>query len=130
MPSAGCALTVDVEEWFHICGVGGALAPDRWPTLPSRVVANTETLLDMLDRHNVTATFFILGYVADRFPKLIEAIRAGGHEIGSHGHLHTRVYEMTPESFAVDLDRSLAALASAGAPKITAFRAPEWSIND
>lgn len=130
MPPAGCALTVDVEEWFHICGVGGALAPDRWPALPSRVVTNTETLLEMLDRHEVTATFFILGYVADRFPKLIEAIRAGGHEIGSHGHSHTRVYEMTPESFALDLDRSLAALAAAGAPTITAFRAPEWSIND
>ncbi len=130
MPSAGCALTVDVEEWFHICGVGGALAPDRWPTLPSRVVANTESLLDMLARHDVTATFFILGYVADRFPKLIAAIRAGGHEIGSHGHLHTRVYEMTRESFAADLDRSLAALAAAGVPTITAFRAPEWSIND
>jgi polysaccharide deacetylase family protein (PEP-CTERM system associated) len=130
MPSAGCALTVDVEEWFHICGVNGPLALDRWPSLPSRVVGNTEALLGMLDRHGVRATFFVLGYVADRFPKLIGSIRAGGHEIGSHGHLHTRVYEMTPESFSADLDRSVAALAAAGATAITAFRAPEWSIND
>ena len=130
MASAGCALTVDVEEWFHICGVGGALAPARWSSLPSRVVGNTETLLEMLDRRSVTATFFVLGYVADRHPRLIEAIRAGGHEIGSHGHMHTRVYEMTPEAFASDLDDSLSTLAAAGAPPVTAYRAPEWSIND
>ncbi len=130
MASAGCALTVDVEEWFHICGVGGALAPDRWSTLPSRVVGNTENLLEMLDRRSVKATFFVLGYVADRHPRLIEAIRAGGHEIGSHGHMHTRVYEMTPEAFASDLDSSFGALAAAGAPPVTAYRAPEWSIND
>jgi polysaccharide deacetylase family protein (PEP-CTERM system associated) len=130
MRSAGCALTVDVEEWFHICGVGGALAPDRWAALPSRVVANTDVLLEMLDRRRVPATFFVLGCIADRYPRLIDAIRAGGHEIGSHGHMHTRVYEMTPEAFGADLDRSLAALAAAGAPAVSAFRAPEWSIND
>jgi polysaccharide deacetylase family protein (PEP-CTERM system associated) len=130
MRSAACALTVDVEEWFHICGVGGPLAPEHWPTLPSRVIANTEVLLDMLDRRRVRATFFVLGYVADRYPRLVEAIRAGGHEFGSHGYMHTRVYEMTPTAFAADLDCSLLALVGAGAPPIVAFRAPEWSIND
>ncbi len=130
MRPAGCALTVDVEEWFHICGVGPELSPNRWPALPSRVVANTRALLDMLDRRQVRATFFVLGYVAEHYPELVRGILAGGHEVGSHGHMHTRVYEMTPGAFAADLDRSLAALGGAGAPLITAFRAPEWSIND
>jgi polysaccharide deacetylase family protein (PEP-CTERM system associated) len=130
MRSAGCALTIDVEEWFHICGVGPELSPERWPALPSRVAANTRTLLDMLDRRQVRATFFVLGYVAERFPELIHEIVAAGHEVGSHGHMHTRVYEMTPDAFAADLDRSVAALRDAGAPPTTSFRAPEWSIND
>ncbi len=129
-PAAGCALTVDVEEWFHVCGAGPALAPERWPDLPSRVVVNTHVLLDLLDRCRVRATFFVLGYVAERYPELIGAIRAGGHTIGSHGHMHTRVYELTPEAFDRDLDRSLQALAAAGAPAVRAFRAPEWSINE
>ena len=130
MRRGGCALTVDVEEWFHICGVGGALAPEHWPSLPSRVVANTQVLLDMLDRRRVRATFFVLGYVARRHPELVDAIRRAGHEVGSHGHMHTRVYEMTPDAFAADLDDSLSALVDAGADAVTAFRAPEWSIND
>jgi polysaccharide deacetylase family protein (PEP-CTERM system associated) len=126
------AFTVDVEEWFHICGVD-TLTPDHWLALPSRVVADTDRLLDLLDRRGVRATFFVLGYVAERFPEIVARIRDAGHEIGSHGHLHQRVYEMNAESFARDLDASAAALRAAGgsdAAPITMFRAPEWSIND
>jgi polysaccharide deacetylase family protein (PEP-CTERM system associated) len=123
-------LTVDVEEWFHVCGVGGPLAPDRWASLPSRVVATTDRLLDLLDHAGVRATFFVLGYVADRHPRLIERIRQAGHEIGSHGYMHDRVYMLTAEAFEADLDRSLSALAACGAPAVAGFRAPEWSIND
>ena len=123
-------LTVDVEEWFHICGVGGSLAPANWSALPSRVTETTSRLLDMFDRTGARATFFVLGYVAQRHPRLIERIAQAGHEIGSHGHMHTRVYELTPAGFAADLDQSLAALAACGIPAIRGFRAPEWSIND
>jgi polysaccharide deacetylase family protein (PEP-CTERM system associated) len=123
-------LTVDVEEWFHVCGVGGALAEDKWDDLPSRVVANTRALLALLDSCGVRATFFVLGWVADRYPRLVEEIVSAGHEIGSHGHLHRRVYELTPQEFSEELDRSLAALAAAGARNVHGFRAPEWSIND
>jgi polysaccharide deacetylase family protein (PEP-CTERM system associated) len=122
-------LTVDVEEWFHICGVPALGAP-VWPTLPSRVVDNTMRLLDLLDRCGVRGTFFVLGYVAARFPDLIGRIRDAGHQVGSHGHTHTRVYELGTERFAADLDCSLRALAEAGADDVRAFRAPEWSIND
>lgn len=123
-------LTVDVEEWFHICGVGGALAKENWPALPSRVEATTDRLLDLLDRVGIRATFFVLGYIAERHPQLVERIARAGHEIGTHGHMHERVYELTPASFEEDLDRSIAALTASGASTVLGFRAPEWSIND
>jgi polysaccharide deacetylase family protein (PEP-CTERM system associated) len=124
------AFTVDVEEWFHICGVDGELRQENWLNLPSRVVATTNRLLDLLDRRNVFATFFVLGWVADHHPGLVERIRMAGHEIASHGYDHRRVYELTPESFTEDLDRSLSALGRAGARSVFGYRAPEWSIND
>jgi polysaccharide deacetylase family protein (PEP-CTERM system associated) len=124
------ALTVDVEEWFHICGVDGPLAAPNWDALPSRVVRTTQLLLDDLDRAGVRATFFILGWVADRYPALVQQIHAAGHEIGTHGYGHVRVYELGADDFVADLRRSIAALHSAGVDRIVAFRAPEWSIND
>ena len=130
MSTAAHALTIDVEEWFHICGVGGTLAASNWPALPSRVVPTTTALLELLDRCGIRATFFVLGYVAERHPDLIRQIRSANHEIGSHGHQHDRVYELTRSQFEQDLDHSLAALTTCGVTEITAFRAPEWSIND
>ena len=124
------AFTVDVEEWFHVCGVDGALAPDRWDGLPSRVVATTRWLLDELARADVRATFFVLGWVAERHPQLVGEIVRAGHEVGSHGHVHARAYDLGPQAFAGDLRRSVAALTAAGAPPVRSFRAPEWSIND
>jgi polysaccharide deacetylase family protein (PEP-CTERM system associated) len=123
------AITVDVEEWFHICGVGGALAPARWDSLPSRVGPTTRLLLEDLDRAGVRATFFVLGWVAERHPDLVAEIRRAGHEIGSHGFSHTRVYELTPASFADELRRSRRAVDALGALPPVAFRAPEWSIS-
>src|SRR5438477_12744913 len=119
-------LTVDVEEWFHICGVDGELAEDRWDSLPSRVESNTRDLLALCDRCGVRATFFVLGWIAARYPHLVQEIAAAGHEIASHGDMHRRVYELTPESFSDELDRSRARLAAAGATTIVGFRAPEW----
>jgi len=129
-PRTRNAFTVDVEEWFHICGAGERLAPVRWEKLPSRVATTTRLLLDELDRAEVTATFFVLGWVAERHPALVAEICRAGHEIGSHGHSHRRVFEMDQQAFADDLDASVTALRRAGADQVTAFRAPEWSIND
>src|SRR6185295_1306066 len=123
-------LTVDVEEWFHVCGVGGPLAFERWDALTSRVVETTRDLLDLLDACGVRGTFFVLGWVAERHPALVARIVDAGHEIGSHGHLHRRVYELTPESFARDLEACRSALAAAGVGHVRGYRAPEWSIND
>ena len=122
-------LTVDVEEWFHACGVGGPLARGHWDALPSRVVATTRDLLHLLDSCGVRGTFFVLGWVAERHPALVAEIARAGHEIGSHGFSHTRVYELTPDEFSGDLERSVTVLRAAGAGNIRGFRAPEWSIN-
>lgn len=124
------AFTVDVEEWFHICGVGGELSADRWDLLPARVVETTRSLLDDLNAAGVRATFFVLGWVAARYPGLVAEIAAGGHEIGSHGYAHVRAYELGPDRFRDDVEQSLTAIRAAGATAIGAFRAPEWSIND
>jgi polysaccharide deacetylase family protein (PEP-CTERM system associated) len=123
-------LTIDVEEWFHVCGVGGPLGADNWPTLPSRVEFTTDLTLDLLARHGITATFFVLGWIAERHPRLIQRILAAGHEVASHGWSHRRVYELDEATFEADLACTNAALEAAGAPTPIGFRAPEWSIND
>jgi peptidoglycan-N-acetylglucosamine deacetylase len=122
--------SVDVEEWFHICGAPQSLAPRCWDTLPSRVEQDTSRVLALLDRHNVRATFFVLGWVAERYPHLVAAIAAAGHVIGSHGQRHDRVYDLDADRFTADLRASFAALTNAGSGPITSYRAPEWSIND
>lgn len=122
------ALTVDVEEWFHICGVRD-LGPSRWGELPSRVEPTTRRLLDLFGRAGVRATFFVLGWVAERYPHLVGEITGAGHTIGSHGYWHRRAYDLGEPAFADDLAQSLRALSAAGAPAISAYRAPEWSIN-
>jgi len=121
--------TVDLEDWFHVCGVN-ALSREQWGRLPSRVEATTRWLLDTLDESGVHATFFVLGWIAEQHPELVSAVRSAGHEIGSHGHEHLRAYDLSPEAFARDVRRSVAALKAVGVPSVTAFRAPEWSIND
>jgi polysaccharide deacetylase family protein (PEP-CTERM system associated) len=124
------AFTVDLEDWFHVCGIGGALRAERWDGLPSRVVSTTNILLDTLADAGVRATFFVVGWIAERYPRLVETVRDAGHEIGSHGHHHERVYDLGPEGFARDLGQSVDALHAVGVPRVTLFRAPEWSIND
>ena len=122
--------TVDLEEWFHICDAGDQLAPDRWETLPSRAETTTRRVLDLLDHTQVPATFFIVGWVAERHPRLVEEILAAGHEVGSHSYWHRRAYDLGPDAFRTDLQRSVRALRDAGATTVTSFRAPEWSINN
>ena len=124
------AFTVDLEEWFHICGAGGPLAASNWPALPSRVVRTTRDLLALLDTCGVRATFFVVGWVAERYPELVTEVHAAGHEIGAHSFAHRRVYELSPAVFGADLDRNLDALGAAGVTTVRGFRAPEWSIND
>jgi polysaccharide deacetylase family protein (PEP-CTERM system associated) len=126
---AANAFTVDVEDWFHICGVDDRLPPAQWHTLPSRIVDTTRWLLDDLASADVTASFFVVGWVAERFPDLVADILAAGHHVGAHSYWHRRTYELTPQTFADDLMRNRTVLAQAGAHVVTSFRAPEWSAN-
>jgi polysaccharide deacetylase family protein (PEP-CTERM system associated) len=123
------AFTVDVEDWFHICGVEGELAADRWAALPARVEFTTDRLLHELEAAGVLGTFFVLGWVAERYPALVQRIKAAGHAVASHGHMHLRAHELGRDRFAADVASSVRALSNAGADRVTAFRAPEWSLN-
>jgi polysaccharide deacetylase family protein (PEP-CTERM system associated) len=122
------ALTVDVEDYYHVSGFERHIARDRWDDYPSRVVANTQRLLDLFARYSVRATFFVLGWVAERFPQLVSQIQAAGHEIGSHSFWHRLVYEQTPTEFRDDLVRSRRVLEEATGLAVTAYRAPSFSI--
>lgn len=121
------ALSVDVEDWYHVCGAGEA-GTQVWGAYESRVTRSTDTILALLDRHGVRATFFVLGYIAGREPGLIRAIAGAGHEVATHGHFHRRIFEMTPAEFEADLVRSLDAISAAIGRAVVGFRAPEWSI--
>ncbi len=120
--------SVDVEDWFHIIDCEGA--PDRaaWDELEARVWLGTRAILDLLEAYGHRATFFTLGWVAERHPDLIAEIAARGHELGSHSYGHAMVSSLSPDDFARDLDRSLDALAAAGAGRVRTFRAPGFSI--
>ena len=122
------ALTVDLEDWYHVCGADETADPKQWDAYESRVTRNTRTILSLLERRGVRATFFVLGYVAEREPDLIRAIARGGHEVATHGHFHRRIFEMSPEEFEADLARSLEAISAAVAGRVVGYRAPEWSI--
>lgn len=120
--------TVDVEDYFHVTAFEGGIARDRWGEFPSRVVKNTHRVLDLLARHDVRGTFFVLGWVADRYPELVREIHAAGHEIGSHSYWHRRIYQQTPEEFRRDLQQSRDVLTDLIGQRVVAYRAPCFSI--
>lgn len=122
------ALSVDVEDYFHVSAFEGAIDPSSWDSLESRVGTNTERILDLLDEYQIRATFFVLGWVADRQPSLVKAIQSAGHEIGTHGYRHQLIYRQTPEEFRDDLRRSLNVLEDIVGEPIRLFRAPSFSI--
>ena len=122
------ALTVDVEDYFQVSAFEGTVPRCSWSQLESRVCGYTDRLLEIFDEANVLATFFILGWVAERFPQLVRRIHAAGHEIASHSYEHRLVYSMTPDEFREDLRRARGALESACGACIVGFRAPSYSI--
>ena len=121
-------LTFDVEDWFHILDHREVEDPASWAQHPSRVVENTRRILDVLDKRAQKATFFCLGWVADRQPDLIKDIVNRGHEIGSHSYSHQLAYKQTRKDFQDDLLRSISILEDISGKKITAYRAPGFSV--
>lgn len=122
------AFTIDLEEWFCTHNFQGVIAYQDWPKLESRVRGQVQQFLDLLGRHDVKATFFVLGWVAERHPDLILNIAEAGHEIGSHGFRHQPTWQHTRESFQADLALSTKAIAAILGKPPTAFRAPAFSI--
>ncbi len=122
------AMTVDVEDYFHVSVFDGVVTRDTWDAQPSRVTESTSRLLDLLAAHRVHATCFVLGWVAERFPRLIARIAAEGHEVASHGYWHRLVYEQTPGDFRADIRRARDVIEQACGMKVRGYRAPSFSI--
>jgi polysaccharide deacetylase family protein (PEP-CTERM system associated) len=124
------AMTVDVEDYFQVSAFAHMVAPSEWDSFESRVCRNTDRLLAIFEHAGVRGTFFILGWVADRFPALVRRIQAAGHELASHSYDHALVYDRTPETFRADLRRARAAIAQATGVTVQGYRAPSYSITD
>jgi polysaccharide deacetylase family protein (PEP-CTERM system associated) len=122
------AFTVDVEDYYQVSAFEKHVHRDEWDQWESRVVASTQRLLTLLDRHSVKGTFFVLGWVAQRYPQLVREIHDRGHEIGSHGYWHRLIYENSPEEFRADLRRSRDVLEDVTGVRVTAHRAASFSI--
>lgn len=121
-------ISVDVEDYFHPSEVQATVSPERWASMPARVVDSTRRLLDVFARRQVKGTFFILGWVAERHPELIQQIAAAGHEIGCHSYAHQLVYDLTPQQFKEDTLRAQAVIADACGVRPISYRAPSYSI--
>jgi polysaccharide deacetylase family protein (PEP-CTERM system associated) len=122
------AMTVDVEDYFQVSAFDRTIPRSRWESLPSRVSANTERLLRLLAEHDVRATFFILGWVAERQPALVSLIADLGHEIASHGYGHELVYDQSPRAFREDVRRAKDLLEQRTGQRVEGYRAPSYSI--
>ncbi len=123
------ALSVDVEDWFHVGAFERVIKHDDWAGLECRVERNTDILLDMFDASGIKATFFTLGWVAERYPALMRRIADAGHELGNHGSNHDRVFTLTPQQFAEDIDRARKAIEDTSGAKVNGYRAPSFSID-
>ena len=122
------AFTVDVEDYFQVTGFERHITREQWDAHPYRAVESTRRLLELLARHNVRGTFFVLGWIARKSPALIREIHAAGHELGSHSFWHRLVYSLTPTEFRQDLRDSKLAIEDAAGVAVTSFRAPSFSI--
>ncbi len=122
-------LSVDVEDWFQVGAFENTIDRADWNGLALRVADNVKFVLDLFDACAVKATFFTLGWVAEREPAAIRSIVERGHELASHGYDHARVFTLTPEQFAADLAKTRAILEDAGGAAITGYRAPSFSID-
>lgn len=122
------AMTIDVEDYFHVSVFDGIVPRHEWARLESRVCNNTSRLLDIFASHCVKGTFFVLGWVGERHPELVRQIAAAGHEIASHGYGHRLVYDQTPSAFREDVRRAKRVLEDAVGTRVLGYRAPSYSV--
>jgi polysaccharide deacetylase family protein (PEP-CTERM system associated) len=121
-------LTIDVEEFFHSTALARLVPPERWETFPRRAPLVVRWLLERLAAHDATATFFVLGWLAEREPGVVRSIAQAGHEVASHGWDHRKVTEQTPEEFRGSIRRTRDLLESLTGQPVRGFRAPSFSI--
>lgn len=122
------AMSIDVEDYFHVSVFDGIVPRAAWSGMESRVVNNTERLLDLFEEFEVRGTFFVLGWVGERYPELVRQIAQRGHEVASHGYAHRLVYDQTPKAFREDVRRAKALLEDASGRPVHGYRAPSYSI--
>jgi polysaccharide deacetylase family protein (PEP-CTERM system associated) len=122
------AMSIDVEDYFHVSVFDGIVPRTRWAEMESRVVANTTRLLEIFQEYEVRSTFFVLGWVAERHPELVRAIADDGHEVASHGYAHRLIYDQTPQAFRHDVRTAKALLEDACGRHVIGYRAPSYSV--
>ncbi len=122
------AMTVDVEDYFQVSAFAPHISRDSWNTLPCRVEGNIDRILALFEQRKVKATFFTLGWIAERYPAMIRRIIAGGHELASHGYGHLRASEQSEAEFREDVRSSKAILEDIGGQPVLGYRAPSFSI--
>jgi polysaccharide deacetylase family protein (PEP-CTERM system associated) len=121
-------MTIDVEDYFQVSAFDRVVSRDAWESFPGRVVSNTRRLLRIFDDAGVKATFFVLGWVADRYPDLVAEIARGRHELASHGYGHRLVYDQTPDAFREDVRRAKRTIEDVSGQPVRGYRAPSYSI--
>ena len=121
-------LTFDLEEWFHILDLPRSVSTMDWNDLPSRIEPGLKRFLDIMSRYNISCTFFILGWVAEKNPELVRKIDSLGHEIASHGYGHDLIYDLGPERFRQDIRRGKAILEDLIGYEVKGYRGPGFSI--
>lgn len=122
------ALTVDLEDYYHVTAFADRVSPEEWGAQTSRVENNTERLLDLFALYRRSATFFTLGWVAERYSALLRKIVAAGHEVACHSHSHRLVYSLSPNEFREDTRKAKSALEDACGTAVVGYRAPSFSI--
>ena len=123
------AMSVDIEDWFQVGAFENTIAPKDWDALECRVERNTDAVIALYEEAGVKATFFTLGWVAERYPALMRRIVDAGHELASHGYGHDRVFTLDRARFAADLDRTRKLLEDASGTRVIGYRAPSFSID-
>jgi polysaccharide deacetylase family protein (PEP-CTERM system associated) len=121
-------MSIDVEDYFHVSVFDGIVPRSAWDRMESRVVGNTNRLLAIFDEFNVRSTFFVLAWVGERYPDLVRAIAARGHEVASHGYAHRLIYDQTPAAFREDVRRAKGILEDICGKPVVGYRAPSYSI--
>ena len=121
-------MSVDVEEYFMVEAFADSVTRDSWPAWPSRIVSSTQRILDLFEQYGVKATFFLVGWIAEKYPQLAVDISARGHELACHSFWHRTVYSLSPQEFREDTLRALQAIQVATGVKVRGYRAPSWSI--